>query len=203
MADETREAPPPDGPSDPMWATFRAAHPEVTLVLLPEAPPRDADKLAAEAAEARAAEENAPRVPLDEAREAMAALRRRLALVAEMMGCPDANPGANPSPDADSDATTGGWQRRGESRVRPQLQLRTAATESTPVDGELIAVRLGRLGWTAAHRPDRDVVWIDARAQDALMRVTVIEGWVTVRVTGAEILVDPVDAETLVRADRV
>lgn len=191
MADEGHADATPETPRDPMWATFRAAHPEVTLVLLPDPPPRESATLDAEDSEALTIEEAAPRVPLEQAREVMAALTRKLVLVAEMMQCADSNP------------TTGGWQLRGEASVRPQLQLRTPSTESTPVDGELIAMRLGRLGWNSALRPSDAVVWVEGTTPDALVRVTVIDGWVTVRMTGQAIVVGRADSEQLIGTDDV
>ena len=191
MADEGHADVTQKTPRDPMWATFRAAHPEVTLVLLPDTPPREPDTQAAGTAEVLAIGASAPRVPLDEAHAAMEALTRKLALVAEMMQCADTSP------------TAGGWQPRDEALIRPQLQLRTPATESTPTDGELIAVRLGQLGWSAARRPDDTVVWVEGTTPDAFVRVTVIDGWVTVRMTGQSLVVDPADVEHLAEADDV
>lgn len=62
-------------PNDPMWATFRERHPDVNLVLLPgdgavEEPPP------------------APSVSLDQAREASAALERKVRLIGELLGVP-------------------------------------------------------------------------------------------------------------------
>jgi hypothetical protein len=191
MAEEGHDEAIHETPRDPMWATFRAAHPEVTLVLLPDA---QASENAAVQAGDRAFDgvnDNMSLVPLDEAREARVALERKLALAAEMMQCTEVT------------ATSGGWQSRGDSRVRPQLQLRTRATEATLRDAELIAVRLGQLGWNAIARPESKTVWVEGTIQDALVRVTVIDDWVTVRMTGHEIVVDPADAEHLIGSDGV
>lgn len=170
-------------PIDPMWATFRQAHPEVTLVLLPDVRPEAT--LSPGGAVASDVAFDGPRESLEEARDVMTTLSRRLALIADVMRC------------ADGARVTGGWQQQGEGLIRPQRQFRALATEQTPTDADMIVVRLTQLGWKATVRPDAALVWVEGTAQGAFARVTVVDGWVTVRMTGDVIAVDPADAREL------
>jgi len=177
-------------PSDPMWATFRREHPEVTLVLLPdEAPAATTDTAsldeASDAAESSSEAEPPAEaeVTLDEAQACADALTRRVALIAQILQVDTA-----PVP---------GWRGIGTAVVEPQASLRAPATESTPTDRELISLRLQQLGWKPEVRPESEVVWVDATAAEGFVRVTIFDGFVSVRATGDQLNVGALAAQEL------
>lgn len=167
-------------PSDPMWATFRREHPEVTLVLLPPVAPPDLSDTEAPAPVMTTA---------DDAPLVLDTLVRRVSLILEVLHLD--------APDLDV-APHRGWRRIGNQVVQAQVSVRASATESTPSDREIIAIRLAQLGWTPEQRPDSEVVWIDAAAGELFVRVTVFDGIVSVRASGPRLTVGDEAATALV-----
>lgn len=162
-------------PSDPMWAAFRRDHPEVTLVLLPDAVPPEAPEApeAADPSEPSEQSDQSPDASAEDAATVLDTLVRRVGLIAEML-----HVSAEP---------TAGWRSVSEHTVQPQVSLRALATEDTPTDREILAMRLEQLGWAPQIRNESDVVWVDAATDDLLVRVTLFDGIVSIRATGPQL----------------
>lgn len=164
---------------DPMWATFHREHPEVTLVLLPDVP-HAGEGDGGSAAHGRS---TAPEATVEQATGALDALMRRIGMLAEVLHL-DQPPRE-------------GWRAVDRETVEPQASLRAPATEGTPTDRDVIAMRLEQLGWKPEVRAESQVVWVDAVAGDEFVRVTVIDGVVAIRSTGARLYVGREAAESL------
>lgn len=166
-----------------MWATFRRDHPEVTLVLPPDAAPREPEATQ----EQRGPDDHTPAVLAQEAASALDSLARRVMLIAEVLH-------------VDEEPTTG-WRGIGEHAVQPQASLRAPATDDTPTDRAVLGIRLEQLGWTPEVRNESDVVWIDATTDGLFVRVTIFDGIVTVRGSGATMHVGAETAAELIGSD--
>lgn len=161
-------------PSDPMWATFHREHPEVTLVLLPN----DEDRAAVATDVSDASGDPhapAPGASVADAVSARDALVRRVRLVAEALRV--------------AEAPVARWRVIGDDVVEPQVSLRAATTADTPSESEFIELRLRQLGWRPRTRPESEVLWVDATADDLFVRVTIFDGIISLRATGAQLRV--------------
>lgn len=153
-----------------MWATVRERHPDVNIVLLPG----QGD-----------ATEPDPATPVsrDEASEAAHSLVRRVTLIAELLGV--------------ANDPVAGWERIPGLRYQPTARLHGSASAETPTDAQVIQHRLTQLGWVATVRPESAVVWVDGETGNDFVRVTIVDGIVGVRATGAAMSLDPADVDEL------
>ncbi|WP_152650562.1 hypothetical protein [Demequina aurantiaca] len=166
-------------PSDPMWATFRRDHPDVTLVLLPQDASHAPDE--SEPASAPAT------TTVDDAQRAFDTLQRRIALIAEMLHL--------------NETPRGTWRGIGDDAVEPQSSVRAPASGDTPTDREMLSFRLQQLGWKPEARNESEVVWVDATAERMFVRVTIFDGMVSIRATGEEMRVGAESASALTGRD--
>lgn len=161
-------------PGDPMWETFRERHPDVNLVLLPGDGAPDPPP-------------PAPPPTIDDALAAAAALERRVRLVGEMLAVPH-------------DPVLG-WDRLPGGAYQPTARLNGSASADGPVDAEIIQHRLNQLGWNARVRPEPELVWVDGEAGEDFVRVTIVDGIVGIRATGARMSLDEDAVEHIMRGN--
>lgn len=115
-------------------------------------------------------------VSVAEARDVAFSLERRVRLIGDILAVPH-------------DPVLG-WERVPGYAYQPTVRLNGSVSPDTPDDAEVIQHRLSQLGWDANVRPESELVWVDGKAGDDFVRVTVVNGIVAVRATGAPVGLD-------------